>query len=106
MATSYSERMIPARPGRIATDAIPSPGKTEGEFRMDQCRNCGAALAPDDDACPRCGATDAAQPESGTLAGRPAPDPVLRMDTRLLALIIIGLTLVSSTIIVIVLSRP
>jgi hypothetical protein len=30
----------------------------------------------------------------------------LRMDTRLLALIIIGLTLVSSTIIVIVLSRP
>jgi hypothetical protein len=73
---------------------------------MERCASCGAALGPDDSACPRCGATRAAQPAPEAVAGRPTPDPVFRMDTRRLALIIIGLTLLSSTIIVIVLSRP
>ena len=72
---------------------------------MERCESCGAALAPDESACPHCGATRTATAESDAVSRRP-PDPVLRMDTRLLSLIIIGLTLLSSTIIVILLSRP
>ncbi|HZS92735.1 MAG TPA: hypothetical protein VFE42_35255 [Chloroflexota bacterium] len=72
---------------------------------MERCESCGAALAPEEGACPHCGATRAA-PATSDAASRRPPDPVFHMDTRILSLIIVGLTLLSSTIIVILLSRP
>lgn len=70
---------------------------------MPQCPQCGAALN-EGESCPRC-ATPLAQETTPLVMSRPAPEPVLHMRTRTLATIIIVVTIITTIIFVVSLSR-
>ena len=70
---------------------------------MPQCPHCGTTIV-EEDGCPRC-ATPIAQLATPTVASRPVPEPVLRLPTRTLATLIIVVTLITTIIFVVSLSR-